>query len=251
MPKRVHLPDGRIVNFPDAMTPEAIQSAMAKLSAAPASAPTEPPAPKGLQWKPEHAALGAQIDSAPMMAEGEFPNVIAGAKAVAGLIPRAVRAGAKFQQVMGAAKAVPIDITGPGNTALRIMQLSERGGVMPKAVRDLLKRMTDPNKPPMAYEEARDFASNISRLSADEFNRLTPALRREVGNLRVTLNRAVEKAADTAGKGKEYRSAMKEYARAARGREMVDNTKDFLKKWAIPGGIATYGVNKLADLLRD
>lgn len=39
MPKRVHLPDGRIVNFPDSMTPQDIQAAMVTLSGgSPASA---------------------------------------------------------------------------------------------------------------------------------------------------------------------------------------------------------------------
>lgn len=165
-------------------------------------------------------------------------------------IPSAARAGAKFQEVMGAAKNVPIDISAPGDTALRIMQLSERGGTMPKVVRDILKRMTDPNKPPMAYEEARDFASNISRLSANEYSRLPPAMMREVHNLRVTLNHAVEKAAGSAGKGPQYKAAMKEYAKAARGREMIDDVKTAAKRWAIPGGAAYFGLNKLSDLLR-
>jgi hypothetical protein len=175
--------------------------------------------------------------------------VAKGAKLLKGMLPSTARAGAKFQEVMGAAKQVPIDISAPGNAALRIMQLSERGGTMPKAVRDLLKRMTDPQKPPMVYEEARDFASNISRLSVDEFNRLTPALKREITNLRVTLNHSVEKAAASAGKGPQYKSAMKEYAKASQGRQMVDDVKTAAKRWAIPGGVAYFGLGKLSDLL--
>lgn len=181
------------------------------------------------------------------LATAAIPSVIKGAKAA---IPSTARAGVNFQEVMGAAKNVPIDISAPGNAALRIMQLSERGGTMPKVVRDILKRMTDPNKPPMAYEEARDFASNVSRLSADEYSRLTPALKREVGNLRVTLNHAVEKAAASAGKGPQYKAAMKEYAKASQGRQMVDDVKTAAKRWAIPGGVAYFGLNKLSDLLR-
>lgn len=53
MPKRVHLPDGRIVNFPDSMTPTQIQGAMAKMAApetrmpTPASTPPRTAQPEG------------------------------------------------------------------------------------------------------------------------------------------------------------------------------------------------------------
>lgn len=178
------------------------------------------------------------------LALAALPNV---AKVVDAL-PSATRAGAKFQGVMSAAKDVPIDTAGVGNAALRISQLAERGGTMPKAVRDILKRMTDPDKADMTYGEARDFYSNISRLSANEFQRLTPVVKREVINMRLALNGALTKAAGVAGKGEDYTAAMKEYANAARMREFGE----MVKKWALPAGAggaaALYGRKKLADL---
>lgn len=52
------------------------------------------PSPDGgfskLQWKPEHAALGAQINSAEMMAAPLVPNVMRVAKAIPGAAGRAV-----------------------------------------------------------------------------------------------------------------------------------------------------------------
>lgn len=137
-------------------------------------------------------------------------------------VPTVAKAGAKFQDVMSAARSIPIDVNAPGAVALRIQQLAERGGSMPMAVRKFLGRITDPQQAPMAYEEARDFASNISRLSVNEFGRLTPAVAREVSNLRVTLNKSVAQAANQAGKGKEYAQAMNEYARAMKLRDAVD-----------------------------
>src|SRR5207253_11041554 len=101
-----------------------------------------------------------------------------------------------------------------GEVALRIQQLADRGASMPQAVSKFLRRITDPEKAEMTYEEARDFASNISRLSANEFQRLSPVVAKEVAGLRVTLNRAVADAAGKAGKGQEYAQAMTEYARA-------------------------------------
>lgn len=150
------------------------------------------------------------------------PGVVKGGKAAVGLIPNAARAGEKFQEVMGAAKNIPIDVKDVGDAALRIQQLADRGGSMPLAVRKLLNRLTDPNKAAMTYEESRDFASNISRLSINEFGRLTPNVAREVANLRVTLNQANAKAAELAGKGAEYKSAMREYAQAMKLRDAVD-----------------------------
>lgn len=166
-------------------------------------------------------------------------------------VPTVAKAGAKFQSVMAAAKNVPVDVEAPGKVAMRISELAERGGSMPMAVRKLLNRVTDPKKPEMAYAEARDFASNISRLSANEFGRLTPAVQREVANLRVTLNQAVAKAAETAGKGAEYKAAMREYAQAMKVRDGVNAALEGAKKalpYATAAGAGTYLANKVMHL---
>ncbi len=123
-----------------------------------------------------------------------------------------------------------MDVSATGDVALRIMQLAERGGSMPMSVRKLLNRVTDPEKAPMAYAEARDFASNISRLSADEFGRLTPVVAKEVAALRVQLNQAVAQAAKQVGKMDEYASAMNEYAKAMRLRSAVETAVEGAKR---------------------
>lgn len=172
------------------------------------------------------------------------------ARAGVAAVPRMARAGQKFQNVMGAARNVPVNVSKPGDVALRIMQLSERGGSMPKAVRDFLKRVTDPAKKPMTYEEGRDFASNISRLSANDYARLTPVMKREIGALRVALNNAVGEAAVKAGRGEEYFAAMREYAQAAK----LKGVKDKALRYVIPGGLgliaADYAIDKVRDALR-
>ena len=160
----------------------------------------------------------------------------------ANAIPRAGRAATKFQQVMSAAKDVPVNATVPGEAALRIAQLGERGGTTPRAVTQFLRRVTDPAKAPMVYGEARDFASNISRLSADEFKRLTPVIQREMGTLRTSLNTAVGDAADQVGMKAPYESAMKEYASAAKLKSYRDVLMDALKRGALPAaGVAGAG----------
>lgn len=165
----------------------------------------------------------------PMIAEMTIGGRPA-AKAAIEAIPSTARAGRGFQEVMGAARNIPIETKAVGDAALRVQQLAERGSTMPQAVRKLLLRMTDPDKTPMVYEEARDFASNISRLSANEMGRLTPVMAKEVANLRVALNEANAQAAKAAGKLPEYKAAMQEYARAMRIKSAIDSAVQGAKR---------------------
>jgi hypothetical protein len=188
----------------------------------------------------------------PALAEMAIP-VSAGASAAKAVIPSAARAGEKFQDVMGAAKNVVVDVQEIGDVSLRINQLAERGGSMPMAVRKILNRMTDPNKAPMAYEESRDFASNISRLSKNDYGRMTPIVAREVAKLSAALNQANAKAAQAAGKGAEYKAAMREYARAMRIQEAISATLTGVKKavpWMGAAGAATWLTGKIANAIQ-
>ena len=87
---------------------------------------------------------------------------------------------------------------------------------MPRMVSRFLQRTTDPTKGPLEFAEGRDFYSNVSRLSGDEFNRLTGPIKREVGNLRTSLHDSLKGAADTVGMGDDYAKGMREYAQAAK-----------------------------------
>lgn len=188
--------------------------------------------------------VGSALPVVGEMAIGGVPAARAGMAA----IPSATRAGAKFQDVMSAAKAIPIETKVVGDAALRVQQLADRGATMPQPVRKLLLRMTDPAKSPMAYEEARDFASNISRLSVNDFNRLSPVMAKEVASLRVALNEANAQAAKLAGKGAEYKAAMREYSRAMRLQNAIDTSISGAKR-AVPvaaaGGLAYWLTGKV------
>jgi hypothetical protein len=213
-----------------------------------ASLPTKPTLPR--VSKPDNFSgdVGAVLPMAAEVVAGGGPPV----RAAINAIPRTARAAEKFKSVMAAAKNVPVDVAETGDVSLRIMQLAERGGSMPLAVRKLLNRVTDPDKAPMVYEEARDFASNISRLSADEFGRLTPAVAREVANLRVALNKANAQAAKQVGKMEEYASAMNEYARAMRLRKAVEAAVEGAKKGApvaTAAGVGYWLTQKVRDAI--
>lgn len=179
-------------------------------------------------------------------------GVGAGAAAIDRIIPNADRASEAFKGVMTAAHDLPINITKPGDTALEIQRLSESGSSRPKVIGDFLKRVTDPDKGPLTYKEARDFYSNATRLSADEFNRLTPNMRRNVGQFTSDLNSALEEAADNVGKLDAYQSAMGEYHRAMQMRAAGKTLKDLVTNKVAQGAAAAgagaagyYGVKEL------
>lgn len=167
-------------------------------------------------------------------------------------LPTMAKAGKKFQQVMGAAKNVPVDISEPGNVALRIADLAQRGGGTnwgPAPVRQFIQYVTDPKRPEMTYEVARDFASNISRLSAKDLASVPPKMMSEIHRLRMAMNKAVGEAAETVGKGAEYSGAMREYARAAKLKNAATTTGKALTKAALPTAAMYAGYRTLGELL--
>lgn len=204
--------------------------------------------PQGKVWEGTKNIVGGGLQAAtiplsfaaPEAAEAssELPGILSGSTALK-------KAGQGFQEVMGAAKSVPVDVSTPGNTALQIQKLAESGGAMPKVIRDFVKRVTDPSKAPLTYEEARDFYSNASRLSADEAQRLTPVMKRWVGQFRSDLGDSISQAASQVGKGDVYQDAMQGYAQGMRQQDFVNLLKNAAVKtvkYGLPTGIgATAG----------
>lgn len=166
-------------------------------------------------------------------------------------VPTAARAGAKFLSVAARANTLPVDVAEAGNIALRINQLAERGTTMPSPVRKFLLRITDPDKGQMTYEEGRDFATAIGKLSVNEAQRLTPVVAREVASLSAAINKMNAGAAIRAGKGAEYVQAMNQYAKAMRIRNTVHAALEGAKKavpYATAGGATYYLTKQLQDL---
>jgi hypothetical protein len=206
-----------------------------------------------LQGGKDIAAGGLQAVQMP----GSFvsPDIAGGAtEAIDKFIPSASRAGENFSQIMGVAKDIPIDVRMPGDVALNIQKLSESGASRPKVISDFLKRVTDPNKGPLTYEEARNFYSNATRLSADENMRLTPIMKRQVGAFTSALNDAITGAAAQAGKASQYTDAMTEYHRAMQLRALGDKAKDILTnkmaQTAAAAGAGAAGAYAVKELLK-
>lgn len=184
-----------------------------------------------------HAAAGATVASAPLTLEG----LLRGGAAVADRIPSFERAGAAFKDVSAAAGKVPVDLNEPAATAFRLMELRDSGNYMPRSVAKFLQEATDPSKPAMTYDRVRDFASTASRLSVDEYNRMTPNVQRLVGQFARQLNDAAGDAAGSVGKQQAFEAAMQEWRSAAKLAGMKQGARSLGAKMATGAAMGAAG----------
>jgi hypothetical protein len=157
---------------------------------------------------------------------------------------RMAKAGQLIEEATQAAGHLPIDVTKVGNQAMRIEELAKRGGIMPKVVRDFLKRATDPTKEPITFSEARDFYNNASRLTRSEAAKLTAPLRRELVQFTRHMGDSLLKTAEQAGKGEQYARGIKNYKNAAEWGRRARKVGRFVEKHAGEAMIGTglYGL---------
>lgn len=180
------------------------------------------------------------------------PAVIGATKEAAarGLGMSSTRASETLARVADAAKSgsVNVGVEGPGAQGLRMLELQDRGGSLPRVVTQFMRRITDPEGAPMSFAEGRDFYSNLSRLSANEFGRLNPVMQRQLGAMREALHTALTDAAGTVGMGEQYAGGIREYAKAAaaakRWEQLQPAIKGALLKLA--GAIGLGGAAKAA-----
>ena len=197
-------------------------------------------------------AVGSEAMEHPAQAIGNLVGgaVLGGAADAAGApllakIPTRAKAGAMFQNVMAKAGDQPVWMQNSGAELNRALELADRGGTKPTTVSKLARRVGNVNNAPMNYGEARDFATNLSDLSADEKMALKPVMRRQVGKLSRAFNQDVGDAASRAGVGDQYTQAMRDYARASQLR----NAATTAAKWAVPVAVGGGIASKLAHTL--
>ncbi len=130
------------------------------------------------------------------------------------------RGAANIADAVTAAKDVPVPASDIATAGDRMMQFKgiER---VPMAVRKLVGEL---HAGPITVERARQYYPAISRMSANEWNSLTPNMQRLIGSVRGEMNTAITAAADTVGKGEQYASGMKEFARGAKLGRYVDTS---------------------------
>jgi hypothetical protein len=202
---------------------------------------------------------GAATDLAALVLASKAPSIVKGAaEKASAMIPSAQRASLGFQQLSAAVGDHPVVVTPDLSKALLdvLNEKSTGGGNAPAAARMLETRLTDPSKGPLTYDEARQFASNISRLSARDASLVSNPARMKMlmGNLREALNDTI---GDTAERGLDggremYRDVRSEYGRAQDLGEFGADAWTAVKKaipWAAGTAIGYGAVKKLSDLL--
>lgn len=143
------------------------------------------------------------------------------------------------------ASAIPVKLTRTADEALRAMELGQRGGTPAKPVMDLLERATKFARvpgtkartaaPPMTYSEARDFYTNLTKLSAEQGASLSGPMKRQIGLVAQALKADIGAAAGQVHQAGNYFEAMRNYAQASKlKRAALD-----IAKWVgIPTGTA-------------
>lgn len=168
------------------------------------------------------------------------------------LLPSTEKAGQLFFELEKIAGKVPVNVNDPGKVATKIWDLAQAGGTRPKIITDFLRRVTTPSGAPMDYAEMRKFYQNATRLSADEANRLTPAVKRLIGEFTQKLGDSLWEAAQSVGQGDRYNRAMKSYRSAAKFEGYMNKTLPKVGKAAAigaAGATGAAGAYKLADIL--
>lgn len=189
------------------------------------------------QTIPQHPIKGA-LGTVGGLAEAlTIPSmVIGGPAAKAGIeaVPSTAYAGKVLNQVaerMNNAGAV-VPLNESLNPLSNIGTLNRTGTEFSKAPRQLLARALG-GQTALPYDEARNFYSNISQLSADEAMKMKPIASKAIGELRDGLHSDIGAAADTIGEGEAYRNAIKEYAQASTLKEKAA----LVAKWAGRAGV--------------
>lgn len=205
---------------------------------------------QGIAETPDHPvrgplkAIGGALETMTLPASFMAPEANMGLDK----IPSKSYAGEMLGRIKAAAGASEVDPNAAGQVALQTQKLAESGGQMPKVVKDFLKRVTDPAKPPLSFAEARDFYSNATRLSADEFNKMTGPMKRQIGQFTEALGGSIQDAATKAGYGDEFSSAMQEFRRASQISGAVKAGAKFAGK-SIAAGTVGYGTYELVKAI--
>lgn len=163
---------------------------------------------------------------------------------LADMVPTRAKAGALLDQVMQSAKDEPVNMTRSLPKLERIGQLTEAGGPVLRPADLLYKRVNTVN--PLPYAEARDFYSNLSRLSAADRMALNGPMNKALAEFVPAFKEDIGEAAERAGKGPEYEKGMRDYARAAKLRNLIEQSGKTLKpaaKYGIPAA-AGYELGK-------
>jgi hypothetical protein len=193
---------------------------------------------QGVKETPEHPIAGPVKAVGGVLQMSTIPLAFMGGPVAEYATPSAARAGQLFASIAEDAGNVPVALEHSRDAIQRFNELASRGGQQTKVIRDLMRRLRsmDTSKGPIAYSEARDFYTNMSRLSAEEISNLNPVMRRQMTEVSRAFSKDVADAAAQVGREADYWKAMRQYARASR---LQDANKMLMKKAVQILGIGT------------
>lgn len=158
------------------------------------------------------------------------------------LIPTRAKGGKILNSVMETARDQPVTLSPQTMAPLeRTQQLAMAGGKPFGAADKLFQRIQSVN--PLTYEEARDYASNMS-LSPEEKMGLKKSMKYEVPRLSQSFGQDIGRAAEAAGVGPEYQRGMKVYRNGAR----LEDTAKGIAKYGGRAALGAAGAGGLYEL---
>ena len=162
-----------------------------------------------------------QTESKNMLGSIGLASGFMGAGAGLASIPTKAKAGAMLEEVAQGASKLPVNLGRTGPELARLKELSDAAGTTPRGMGKFFKRVATIQSNPMTYKEARDFYSNVSRLTAEDQVRLTGPIKGQMAKLAQAFKADIGDTAAQAGKQAQYYQGLKMYAQAARLHEQA------------------------------
>jgi len=171
----------------------------------------------------------------------EGAGVVA-SKAAGKVFGDAEKAGNLFNKVAEASKGIDVPVTDEMYQAIDdAKKLSDAGAKgIPRVITKFFNRVSNMDEP-LTWDEARRFYSNVSRLSANEYQSMAPQMSRAVAKFGSAFADALEGVAQEAGVADDYSQAMQLYAKAKSWQKFGSNVWNTIKASAVPIGGSVIG----------
>jgi hypothetical protein len=208
---------------------------------------------EGKTWQGTKDIVGGagealQIPGAFMGGPGVSKGAEAADLAVGKVFGDAEKAGQLFNKV-AAAKDTPIEVTDDMYAALnQAKDLAAAGAKgLPRVITKFFNRVDSVDQE-LTWDEARRFYTNVSRLSANEYQSMAPQMASAVSRFGAAFSDSLRAAAEASGVGEEYGDAMQLYSKAKSWQKFGANAWSVIKDKVgsaiagAAGGGATYEI---------
>lgn len=202
----------------------------------------------------------AEILSGAVSGAEEAPEIVeqgAGAaksagRAISEAIPSAKRAGEAMGELRKELGDHPVEMTDKLSQSLsRYQEMVDNGNTPSPTVNKLMRRVTDPEKGHLTYNEARDFNTKLGEMTAQEHSRTSPSMRRQIDQVRQALKESTQETTDRAGRLEKFQQSNKEYRNAKKLQAVADWAKDLSVKGVAQKAGAAGALYELKRLLSE